>query len=114
MRISDWSSDVCSSDLYGQQGIRVNAVLPGAIRTPMLMSVIENEPSHAEFLKTAHPIGRYREPAEIGETAAWLLSDPSSFVTGAALAADGGGTLREVMHNRSRTEAVVSGWVVHL
>src|SRR3546814_2421342 len=43
---------------YGQQGIRVNAVLPGAIRTPMLMSVIENEPSHAEFLKTAHPIGR--------------------------------------------------------
>src|SRR3546814_3521323 len=44
---------------YGQQGIRVNAVLPGAIRTPMLMSVIENEPSNAEFLKTAFPIGRY-------------------------------------------------------
>src|SRR3546814_8954082 len=54
----------------------------------MLMSVIENEPSHAEFLKTAHPIGRYGEPAEIGETAAWLLSDASSFVTGAAIAAD--------------------------
>src|SRR3546814_4031351 len=87
LRISDWSSDVCSSDL-----IRVNAVLPGAIRTPMLMSVIENEPSHAEFLKTAHPIGRYGEPAEIGETAAWLLSDASSSVTGAAIAADGGYT----------------------
>src|SRR3546814_21010819 len=58
----------------------------------MLMSVIENEPSHAEFLKTAHPIGRYGEPAEIGETAAWLLSDASSFVTGAAIAADGGYT----------------------
>src|SRR3546814_8582828 len=77
---------------YGQQGIRVNAVLPGAIRTPMLMSVIENEPSHAEFLKTAHPIGRDGEPAEIGEPAAWLLSDASSFVTGAAIAADGGYT----------------------
>src|SRR3546814_5635904 len=62
---------------YRQQGIRVNAVLPGAIRTPMLMSVIENEPSHAEFLKTAHPFGRYGETAEIGETAAWLLSDRS-------------------------------------
>src|SRR3546814_4372104 len=48
--------------------------------------------SHAEFLKTAHPIGRYGEPAEIGETAAWLLSDASSFVTGAAIAADGGYT----------------------
>src|SRR3546814_15001109 len=36
---------------YGQQGIRVKAVLTGAIRTPMLMSVIENEPSHAEFTK---------------------------------------------------------------
>src|SRR3546814_19402879 len=75
---------------YGQQGIRVNAVLPGAIRTPMLISVIENEPSHAEFLKTAHPIARYGEPAETGETAAWLLSDTSSFDTGAAIAADGG------------------------
>src|SRR3546814_13877010 len=58
----------------------------------MLMSVIENEPSHAEFLTTAHPTGRYGEPAEIGETAAWLLSDASSFVTGAAIAADGGYT----------------------
>src|SRR3546814_91239 len=128
MRISDWSSDVCSSDLYiaakhavigltriaavdyGQQGIRVNAVLPGAIRTPTLMSVIENEPSHAEFLKTAHPIGRYGEPAEIGETAAWLLSDASSFVTGAAIAADGGGSVREVLQNRLRSEAVMAGW----
>src|SRR3546814_11762353 len=58
----------------------------------MLMWVIENEPSHAEFLKTAHPIGRSGEPAEIGETAAWLLSDASSFVTVAAIAADGGYT----------------------
>src|SRR3546814_3742069 len=53
---------------YGQQGIRVNAALTVAIRNPMPMSVIENEPSHAELLKTAHPIGRYGEPEEIGET----------------------------------------------
>src|SRR3546814_14733811 len=75
----------------------------------MLMSVIENEPSHAEFLKTAHPIGRYGEPAEIGETAAWLLSDASSFVTGAAIAADGGGSVRDVLQNRLRSEAVMAG-----
>src|SRR3546814_2190280 len=103
---------------YGQQGIRVNAVLPGAIRTPMLMSVIENEPSHAEFLKTAHPIGRYGEPAEIGETAAWLLSDASSLVTGAAIAADGGYTAictARTVGNRTmsaiRTMAVFGGSV---
>src|SRR3546814_1245967 len=74
----------------------------------MLMSVIENEPSHAEFLKTAHPIGRYGEPAEIGETAAWLLSDASSFVTGAAIAADGGGSVREVLRSEEHTSELQS------
>src|SRR3546814_20164756 len=44
---------------YGQQGIRVNAVLPGAIRPPMMLSVLGKAHSHATFMKTAHPIGRY-------------------------------------------------------
>lgn len=77
---------------YGTQGIRVNAVLPGAIRAPMLMSVFAQDPEHEERLNKAHPIGRYGEPEEIGETAAWLLSDASSFITGAAIAAGGGYT----------------------
>src|SRR3546814_17712897 len=72
----------------------------------MLMSVIENQPSHAEFLKTAFPIGRYGEPAEIGETAAWLLSDASSFVTGAAIAADGGYTATRSEARRVGKECV--------
>src|SRR3546814_17626426 len=72
----------------------------------MLMLVIENVPSHAEFLKTAHPIGRYGEPAESGETAAWLLSDASSFVTGAAIEADGGETT--ISTNRSVGQRTMS------
>src|SRR3546814_21111031 len=67
---------------YGQHGMRVNAVLPGAIRTSMLMSVIEKEPSHAEFLKTAHPLGRDCEPTALDEKEARLLSDRQSVVTG--------------------------------
>jgi 2,5-dichloro-2,5-cyclohexadiene-1,4-diol dehydrogenase 1 len=77
---------------YGTHGIRVNALLPGAVGTPMLKSVIANDPEHQERLNKAHPIGRYGEPEEIGETASWLLSDASSFITGAAIAADGGYT----------------------
>src|SRR3546814_3109905 len=53
---------------YGPQGIRVHAVLPGAIRPPMLMSAIENGLSYAEFLNTAHPIRCSGEPAQIGES----------------------------------------------
>jgi NAD(P)-dependent dehydrogenase (short-subunit alcohol dehydrogenase family) len=71
--------------------IRVNAVLPGAIETPMLTErgFIEN-PGFAEHAAAAHPLGRLGQPAEVAEAAAWLLSDKSSFVTGHSLAVDGG------------------------
>ncbi|MDQ8757436.1 SDR family oxidoreductase [Sphingosinicella sp. LHD-64] len=77
---------------YSAQGIRVNAILPGVVRTPMIER-LWNDPAHAaafEQLKLHHPIGRFGEPAEIGETAAWLLSDAASFVTGASISVDGG------------------------
>ncbi|MGL6044679.1 MAG: SDR family oxidoreductase, partial [Sandaracinobacteroides sp.] len=76
---------------YAAAGIRVNAILPGAVRTPMLTerAFIEN-PGYEAMASSIHPIGRMAEPAEIAEAAAWLLSDLASFVTGAGLPVDGG------------------------
>jgi NAD(P)-dependent dehydrogenase (short-subunit alcohol dehydrogenase family) len=77
---------------YGSRGIRVNAVLPGIIRTPMIARLTEDTRFSAFFdkLKDRHPIGRFGEPSEIGEAVKWLLSDAASFMNGAAMACDGG------------------------
>src|SRR5580692_3789962 len=77
---------------YGAQGIRVNAVLPGIIRTPMIARLTEDARFSAFFdrLKERHPIGRFGDPSEIGEAVKWLLSGASSFMNGAAMAVDGG------------------------
>jgi NAD(P)-dependent dehydrogenase (short-subunit alcohol dehydrogenase family) len=77
---------------YGRQGIRVNAVLPGIVLTPMISRLVEDPQFSAFFqkVKERHPIGRFGQPAEIGETVKWLLSDLASFVNGAAIAVDGG------------------------
>lgn len=77
---------------YSARGIRVNAVLPGVIRTPMFERVV-NEPAfqtHFERTKARHSIGRFGMHSEVGEACAWLLSDAASFVTGAAMEVDGG------------------------
>lgn len=77
---------------YGARGIRVNAVLPGIIRTPMIARLTQ-EPAFSGFfdrLRERHPIGRFGEPAEIGEAVKWLLSDAASFMNGAAMSVDGG------------------------
>jgi NAD(P)-dependent dehydrogenase (short-subunit alcohol dehydrogenase family) len=77
---------------YGMHGIRVNALLPGIIKTPMIARLSEDARFSAFFgkLKERHPIGRFGEPAEIGEAVKWLLSDAASFMNGAAMACDGG------------------------
>jgi NAD(P)-dependent dehydrogenase (short-subunit alcohol dehydrogenase family) len=77
---------------YGMHGIRVNALLPGIIKTPMIARLSEYARFSAFFgkLKERHPIGRFGEPAEIGEAVKWLLSDAASFMNGAAMACDGG------------------------
>jgi NAD(P)-dependent dehydrogenase (short-subunit alcohol dehydrogenase family) len=77
---------------YAARGIRVNAVLPGIIRTPMIARLTEDARFSAFFekLKDRHPIGRFGDPAEIGEAVKWLLSDSASFMNGAAMAVDGG------------------------
>ena len=77
---------------YGGKNIRVNAILPGAVRTPMLMKAITENPGMEDYLRSIHPLGRYAEPSEIAEAALWLLSDAASFITGAAIPVDGGYT----------------------
>ncbi|MES2073327.1 MAG: SDR family oxidoreductase, partial [Pseudomonadota bacterium] len=75
---------------YGRAGIRVNAVCPGVIRTPMMEHAIEREPRREKMIQKLHPIGRIGEAEEIANAALWLCSDLSSFVTGHQLAVDGG------------------------
>ena len=72
-----------------RDGIRVNAVCPGTIRTPMLRAFAGSDEALEKMGRQA-PIGRIGEPAEIAEAIVWLCSDAASFVTGHALEADGG------------------------
>jgi NAD(P)-dependent dehydrogenase (short-subunit alcohol dehydrogenase family) len=74
---------------YAAAGIRVNAVGPGFISTPLL-SGLEAQPGALEQLVALHPIGRLGKAEEVAELVLWLLSDRASFVTGAYYAVDGG------------------------
>lgn len=71
-------------------GIRVNAVCPGTVRTPMLRGFVGGDEEQLERMGRAAPLGRLAEPAEIAASIVWLLSDAASYVTGAALEVDGG------------------------
>ncbi len=73
-----------------RDGIRVNAVCPGTIRTPMLRGFVGGDEETLEKMGRRAPIGRIGEPDEVAEAIVWLCSDASSFVTGHALEADGG------------------------
>lgn len=73
---------------YSAKGIRVNAVGPGFINTPLVENSLGAEAREA--LVGLHPIGRLGEPAEVAELVLWLSSSKASFVTGAYLPVDGG------------------------
>src|SRR4051812_24001918 len=77
---------------YAQQGIRINAVCPGYIDTPMVGGVFAARPDDAAAIRAAHPVGRLGVPSEIAEAITWLCSDAASFVTGTAMPVDGGWT----------------------
>jgi NAD(P)-dependent dehydrogenase (short-subunit alcohol dehydrogenase family) len=73
-----------------RDGIRVNAVCPGSVRTPMLRGFVGGDEDLMEKMGRRAPMGRLGEPVEIAEAVVWLLSDAAGFVTGNALSPDGG------------------------
>lgn len=75
---------------YAKLGIRVNAVCPGAIKTPMIDRITGNKKEVEEQFAGMEPIGRLGQPEEVANAVLWLCSDEASFVTGHAMAVDGG------------------------
>jgi NAD(P)-dependent dehydrogenase (short-subunit alcohol dehydrogenase family) len=75
---------------YAKAGIRVNAVCPGVIRTPMVEGLIGGQAEAEAGFIAAEPIGRLGKPEEIAEAVVWLCSDAASFVTGVPMPVDGG------------------------
>ena len=79
--------------MYGPRGVRVNAVAPGYIETPMTAGIRETAEGQ-EHLESLHPIGRLGQPEEVAAAALFLVSDAASFITGVVLPVDGGYTAR--------------------
>lgn len=74
---------------FGPQGVRVNAILPGAVATPMFYSVNESAEVQ-DGLAKMHALKRVGAPEELAKSILYLASDDSSFVTGTAHLVDGG------------------------
>jgi NAD(P)-dependent dehydrogenase (short-subunit alcohol dehydrogenase family) len=75
---------------YAEQGLRVNAVAPAVIRTPMTERWLLQDPAVAAKVTAKHPIGRIGKPEEVAAAVLWLCSDAASFTTGHVLPIDGG------------------------
>jgi NAD(P)-dependent dehydrogenase (short-subunit alcohol dehydrogenase family) len=79
---------------YASRGIRINAVCPGTINTPMVADMLAKEPDAMKEIMRDQPIGRLGRSEEIASAVLWLCSPGASFVLGHALAVDGGYTAR--------------------
>jgi NAD(P)-dependent dehydrogenase (short-subunit alcohol dehydrogenase family) len=81
---------------YAQAGIRVNAVCPAFVKTPMVEGLVAADPARYSMERLAHmqPMGRLGTVEEVAEAVVWLCSDASAYITGIALPLDGGTTAR--------------------
>lgn len=75
---------------FARQGIRVNALCPGPVNTPLLQELFAKDPERAARRLIHIPIGRFAEPEELAAAVAFLASDDSSFITGSTFLVDGG------------------------
>ncbi len=75
---------------FAREGVRVNALCPGPVNTPLLRELFASDPERAERRLVHVPVGRFAEPEEIANAALFLASDESSFVTASTFLVDGG------------------------
>jgi NAD(P)-dependent dehydrogenase (short-subunit alcohol dehydrogenase family) len=75
---------------FARENIRVNALCPGPVETPLLLSIFGDDPAALERRRTHWPMGRLAKPREIVNGALFLASDESSYVTGSTFLVDGG------------------------
>jgi NAD(P)-dependent dehydrogenase (short-subunit alcohol dehydrogenase family) len=80
----------------GDKGIRVNAVAPGVVRTPLTERYFQ-DPDYAQAIRDIHALGRWAEPREIANAILFLADEANSFITGAVLTVDGGWTIGKKM-----------------
>jgi NAD(P)-dependent dehydrogenase (short-subunit alcohol dehydrogenase family) len=79
---------------HGADGIRSNTICPGAVLSPMISQIYDEDPSRRAAMETRSPLGRLGFPVDIANATAYLLSDDASFVTGIDLVVDGGLMIR--------------------
>ena len=78
---------------YASKGVRVNAIAPGSIATPLFQDVINSTPNSKEDYQKQVPMNRIAESSEVASVVSFLCSDAASYITGAVLPVDGGMTL---------------------
>lgn len=74
-------------------GIRVNAVCPSWVQTPMMAGVFEADPGFEDMIKRVVPLGRIAQPEEVSDLVVFLCSPKASYITGQGYIIDGGATL---------------------